>query len=161
MEYLLQVFGGMRLDTAVLLIAALIFMWKIYKKVEMYFKDKYVIEFEKEKQMKDILGQVQQYPKWREQSIERQKEFSSEINDLRNTQKEIIKELKDIEERRKRRREMNCVIGYFRVTAIIPVKTRIHCLRGQKWNQMLFGKCLATMKKRVEMVICILQYNLQ
>lgn len=68
----------------------------------MYFKDKYVIEFEKEKQMKDILGQVQQYPKWREQSIERQKEFSSEINDLRNTQKEIIKELKDIEERRKK-----------------------------------------------------------
>ena len=102
MEYLLQVFGGMRLDTAVLLIAALIFMWKIYKKVEMYFKDKYVIEFEKEKQMKDILGQVQQYPKWREQSIERQKEFSSEINDLRNTQKEIFKELKDIEERRKK-----------------------------------------------------------
>ena len=99
MEYLLQVFGGMRLDTAVLLIAALIFMWKIYKKVEMYFKDKYVIEFEKEKQMKDILGQVQQYPKWREQSIERQKEFSSEINDLRNTQKEIIKELKDISTR--------------------------------------------------------------
>lgn len=42
------------------------------------------------------------YPKWREQSIERQKEFSSEINDLRNTQKEIIQELKDIEERRKK-----------------------------------------------------------
>lgn len=95
-------FGGMRLGTVVLLIAAFIFMWKTYKKVEAYFKDKYEMEAEKEKQMKDILGQVQQYPKWREQSIERQKEFSSEINDLRNTQKEIIQELKDIEERRKK-----------------------------------------------------------
>lgn len=77
-------------------------MAKAEDKVEAYFKDKYEMEAEKEKQMKDILGQVQQYPKWREQSIERQKEFSSEINDLRNTQKEIIQELKDIEERRKK-----------------------------------------------------------
>ena len=90
MNEFLEVFGGMRLGTVVLLIAAFIFMWKTYKKVEAYFKDKYEMEAEKEKQMKDILGQVQQYPKWREQSIERQKEFSSEINDLRNTQKEII-----------------------------------------------------------------------
>ena len=102
MDEFLEVFGGMRLGTVVLLIAAFIFMWKTYKKVEAYFKDKYEMEAEKEKQMKDILGQVQQYPKWREQSIERQKEFSSEINDLRNTQKEIIQELKDIEERRKK-----------------------------------------------------------
>lgn len=82
MDEFLEVFGGMRLGTVVLLIAAFIFMWKTYKKVEAYFKDKYEMEAEKEKQMKDILGQVQQYPKWREQSIERQKEFSSEINDL-------------------------------------------------------------------------------
>lgn len=102
MNEFLEVFGGMRLGTVVLLIAAFIFMWKTYKKVEAYFKDKYEMEAEKEKQMKDILGQVQQYPKWREQSIERQKEFSSEINDLRNTQKEIIQELKDIEERREK-----------------------------------------------------------
>ena len=56
MDEFLEVFGGMRLGTVVLLIAAFIFMWKTYKKVEAYFKDKYEMEAEKEKQMKDILG---------------------------------------------------------------------------------------------------------
>lgn len=39
MDEFLEVFGGMRLGTVVLLIAAFIFMWKTYKKVEAYFKD--------------------------------------------------------------------------------------------------------------------------
>lgn len=34
MDEFLEVFGGMRLGTVVLLIAAFIFMWKTYKKVE-------------------------------------------------------------------------------------------------------------------------------
>ncbi len=102
MDAFLEIFGALRLETVVVVIAATVFMWKIYQKISTYFKEKYEIEFEKEKEMKNILLQVQQYPKWREQSIKRQKEFSEEINDLRNTQKEIIKELKDIEERRKK-----------------------------------------------------------
>lgn len=102
MDAFLEMFGSLRLGTVVVVIAATVFMWKIYQKVTEYFKEKYEMESEKENEMKNILSQVQQYPKWREQSIERQKEFSEEINDLRNTQKEIIKELKDIEERRKK-----------------------------------------------------------
>ena len=102
MEPFLEAFGGLTLGTIAVLIAAIIFMWKIYKKVEEYFVKKYEAEAEKEKQMQDILQQVRQYPQWRQQSIERQKEFASEIDTLSNTQKEIIKELKDIEERRKK-----------------------------------------------------------
>lgn len=49
MDEFLEVFGGMRLGTVVLLIAAFIFMWKTYKKVEAYFKDKYEMEAEKRK----------------------------------------------------------------------------------------------------------------
>lgn len=102
MEAFLEAFGGLTLGTIAVLIAAIIFMWKIYKKVEEYFVKKYEAEVEKEKQMQDILQQVQQYPQWRQQSIERQIEFASEIDTLSNAQKEIIKELKDIEERRKK-----------------------------------------------------------
>lgn len=102
MDTALEIFGELKLDIIILVLSSVVFMWKTYKKVEMYFRDKYEMESEKEKQMKDILGQVQQYPKWREQSIQRQQEFSKEINDLRKTQKEIIEELKNIEERRKK-----------------------------------------------------------
>ena len=102
MKEFLAVFGEMKVATVVLVIAAVIFLAKIYKIVAAHFREKYKIEMEKEKQMKSILEQVEMYPKWREQSIECQKEFTKAINALQENQAEITKELKDMEERRKK-----------------------------------------------------------
>ena len=98
----LQVFGEIKVATVVIVIAAFIFLFKIYKAVAAYFREKYRLEMEKEKQMQGILKQVEMYPKWREQSIERQKEFTKAIDKLQQNQAEITRELKDIEERRKK-----------------------------------------------------------
>lgn len=102
MKEFLTVFGEMKVATAVLVIAAVIFMFKIYKVVAAHFREKYRLEMEKEEQMKGILEQVKMYPKWREQSIERQKEFTKAIDNLQKNQAEITRELKEIEERRKK-----------------------------------------------------------
>ena len=102
MKEFLTVFGETKVATVVLVIAAVIFMFKIYKIVAAHFREKYRIEMEKEKQMKGILEQVEMYPKWREQSIERQKEFTKAIDALQKNQAEITRELKEIEERRKK-----------------------------------------------------------
>ena len=98
----LQVFGEIKVATVVIVIAAFIFLFKIYKAVAAYFREKYRLEMEKEKRMQGILKQVEMYPKWREQSIERQKEFTKAIDNLQKNQAEITRELKDIEERRKK-----------------------------------------------------------
>ena len=98
----LQVFGEIKVATVVIVIAAFIFLFKIYKAVAAYFREKYRLEMEKEKQMQGILKQVEMYPKWREQSIERQKEFTRAIDKLQQNQAEITRELKEIEERRKK-----------------------------------------------------------
>lgn len=98
----LQVFGEIKVATVVIVIAAFIFLFEIYKAVATYFREKYRLEMEKEKQMQGILKQVEMYPKWREQSIERQKEFTKAIDKLQQNQAEITRELKEIEERRKK-----------------------------------------------------------
>lgn len=98
----LQVFGEIKVATVVIVIAAFIFLFKIYKAIAAYFREKYRLEMEKEEQMKGILEQVKMYPKWREQSIERQKEFTKAIDKLQQNQAEITRELKEIEERRKK-----------------------------------------------------------
>ena len=98
----LQVFGEIKVATVVIVIAAFIFLFKIYKAVAAYFREKYRLEMEKEKRMQGILKQVEMYPKWREQSIERQKEFTKAIDKLQQNQAEITRELKEIEERRKK-----------------------------------------------------------
>lgn len=102
MKEFLTVFGEIKVATVVIVIAAFIFLFKIYKAVAAYFREKYRLEMEKEKRMQGILKQVEMYPKWREQSIERQKEFTKAIDKLQQNQAEITKELKDIEERRKK-----------------------------------------------------------
>ncbi|MDO4679002.1 MAG: hypothetical protein Q4B00_10320 [Eubacteriales bacterium] len=102
MKEFLQVFGEIKVATVVIVIAAFIFLFKIYKAVAAYFREKYRLEMEKEKQMQGILKQVEMYPKWREQSIERQKEFTRAIDKLQQNQAEITRELKEIEERRKK-----------------------------------------------------------
>lgn len=102
LDAFLKLFGNIKVATAVLVIAALVFLYGIYKVVANHFREKYRIEMEKEEQMKGILEQVKMYPKWREQSIERQKEFTRAIDNLQRNQAEITKELKEIEERRKK-----------------------------------------------------------
>ena len=97
MDEFLKLFGDLKVATVVLVIAAVIFLAKIYKIVAAHFREKYRIEMEKEEQMKGILEQVKMYPKWREQSIERQKEFTQAIDKLQRNQAEITKELKDVE----------------------------------------------------------------
>lgn len=107
LDAFLKLFGDMTVATVVLIIATLIFLWKVYKVIEKHFKEKYVAEAKKEKQFSDILSQVQQYPKWRQQSIDIQNKFATSISDLQKSQEEITEELRIIEERRKKTERNN------------------------------------------------------
>lgn len=78
----LEVFGGMKVGTVVVVIAAIIFLWKICTAVEKYFRGKWEIERGKEQQMKDILEQVRKYPEWHQQSIDIRSELSESISNL-------------------------------------------------------------------------------
>ena len=102
MEPFVKVFVNITVDKIALLIAAIFFLWKIYKKVEDYFSKRALSEAEREKKIQDILDQAQMYPKWHEQSIQYQKKYAEEIDSLRETQKEIITKLDDAEKKRKK-----------------------------------------------------------
>lgn len=102
MNEFIEVFGGMKVAAVVIIIAALVFMWKIYKIVENHFRKKYDAEAKKVAQMNDILEQVKKYPDWRKQSIEYQKKYAEEIRTLQEKQNEIIEELRKNEEKRKK-----------------------------------------------------------
>lgn len=78
----LEIFGDLKVATVVLVITAVIFLWKVFKAVENYYHKKWEVEKEKEKQTKDILEQVQNYPKWHQQSIDIRDKFSETIASL-------------------------------------------------------------------------------
>lgn len=102
MNEFIEIFGDMKVAAVVMIIAAIVFLWKIYKVVEKHFRKKYDAEAQRAAQMNDILEQVKKYPEWRRQSIEYQKKYAEEIQKLQETQTEIIGELRENEEKRKK-----------------------------------------------------------
>lgn len=102
MNEFIEIFGDMKVAAVVMIIAVIVFLWKIYKVVEKHFRKKYDAEAQRAAQMHDILEQVKKYPEWRRQSIEYQKKYAEEIQKLQKTQTEIIGELRENEEKRKR-----------------------------------------------------------
>ena len=78
MNEFIEIFGDMKVAAVVMIIAAIVFLWKIYKVVEKHFRKKYDAEAQRAAQMHDILEQVKKYPEWRRQSIEYQKKYAEE-----------------------------------------------------------------------------------
>ena len=101
MDAFLKLFGDLKVAT-VSLIAAVIFLAKIYKMVAAHFREKYRIEMEKERADERYSGTGEDVSGMAGTEYREQKEFTQAIDKLQRNQAEITKELKDIEERRKK-----------------------------------------------------------
>lgn len=103
LEQFLSVFGGITVTQIVLWGLAIFFLYKIYIEARKYLIKKYESEKEKNEQLKTCLDQVKKYPEYRQQSIEMQKHFQTEIDGLKKSQIETTECLKQMEEKQERR----------------------------------------------------------
>lgn len=116
-EQFLAVFGDIRLEFIVILILAGVFIWNVCRQVKAFLDkkadlliEKHEADRQKDEQIKQVLHEVNQYPKYREQSRQIQQTFQREIDELKlaqtelsNTQQEIHAELKQMKETNDRR----------------------------------------------------------
>lgn len=116
-EQFLTIFGDIRLEFIIVLILAGVFVWNVYMKIKAFLDqkanlliEKHEAEKQKDEQLKQVLYEVNQYPKYREQSRKIQETFQHEIDELKlaqtelsNTQQEIHAELKQMKETNDRR----------------------------------------------------------
>lgn len=103
LEQFLSVFGGITVTQIVLWGLAILFLYKIYIEARKYLIKRYESEKEKNEQLKTCLDQVKKYPEYRQQSIEMQKHFQTEIDGLKKSQIETTECLKQMEEKQERR----------------------------------------------------------
>lgn len=82
MEYFLESFGDVKVGSVVILICALAFFLKCYQRIKEYFSEKTIEERERDEQLKKMFEQVEQYPKWRNQSIEMRNGLEKSIEKL-------------------------------------------------------------------------------
>lgn len=89
MEQFLTIFGDIKITQVVVCILACFFIWKIYKQLYKFIIEKYKAEKQKEEQIQNLFTEVNKYPEYRKQSREIQEQFRTEIDGLRNTQRQL------------------------------------------------------------------------
>lgn len=97
MEYFLELFGDKTVGWAVAVIAAGIFLFACYRKVEKYFSEKAIREKEKDQQVQAVIDQAKQFPQWHQQSIDIREEFNETIRDIGEKIDSVNGSIKDLQ----------------------------------------------------------------
>lgn len=106
MDAFLTLFGDITVSKIVVFIAAIIFLFSIYKEVKKYIDTKIKEQQQKTKQeeeykkkINDAWNETQKYPMYRAQSIQIQSDFETKISGVRDEESNIMKEIKKISDR--------------------------------------------------------------
>lgn len=110
MEEFLSIFGNITILQVVQFVLAVVFVVLVYRQVKKYFQKKITeqnkraaIDEQRDKQLKEALDSVRQYPKYRQQSLEIQEKLQAQIEALNQAQQELNKRMSDMEEAADRR----------------------------------------------------------
>lgn len=104
MEAFLKIFGDINVSTVVIIGAAVIFLYSMYKKFSNGIIENHEKNKARDEKIEQVLEQVAQYPQWRQQSIEKQKELNSNIEKLTITVERISKRQDEIDAEAKTRK---------------------------------------------------------
>lgn len=96
MEYFLQTFGGITVEKVVVIIAAIVFLVAIYKKIEKYISEKAIRDKQEKESIQRVIDQAEQYPKWHQQSIDIRESLNGSIQSLGNKLDAVNKALDEM-----------------------------------------------------------------
>lgn len=103
MQQFLELFGEVRVVTVVCVVVAASFVAGVFikckKSVECWFQKKQ----EGKAKIDKIISQVEQYPVWRQQSIDIQKGYDKAISELKERQEENTRLLQELREENRKR----------------------------------------------------------
>ena len=102
----LEVFGDLSLGTVVLVGAALFFVWSIFKKTQKGIIEHYEKQKETTEKLQQAVDAVAQYPIYRQQSVEKQKEIQNMFKEIKDSIANLEKRL-NVLEHEKNERELN------------------------------------------------------
>lgn len=127
LDEFLNLFGGITLSSLIEIILSVVFLYSIYMKVKKYLDKRYEEEAERkekeeerDKQLKIAIDSINEYPKYRAQSLEIQEKLEAQIKELKESQDINTKRLEEIEESNKlrdRNRLRDILLRYFRYYA--------------------------------------------
>ena len=97
MEAVMQVFGDIKVSDVIIFIMAVVFIVGMLRSVSNYFKNKTKQDLARDEEYKKVLDQVNKYPTWRQQSIDKQRELTGAINTLSDRIEETNSKISDLQ----------------------------------------------------------------
>lgn len=96
-EAFMQTFGSVTIGSVAVLLAALFFIWKMFRKIQDGIVEHHEAEKAKNEKLQKALDAIAVYPQYRQQSIEIQKKLQGGIDRLTTTVERIEKRQDEIE----------------------------------------------------------------
>lgn len=103
MEQFLELFGEVRVSTVVCVLVAASFLVGVFVKCKKAVDGWYQKRQEEKAKIDKIISQVEQYPTWRQQSINIQKGYDKAISELKQRQEENTELLQNLREENRKR----------------------------------------------------------
>lgn len=105
MDALIEVFGKYSVGSLILLVAAFVFLCKIYWKMKKVIVEQHDLKKAQDEQITRIIEQEAKYPEWRKQSLDIQKKLTERMDEMQKFQEDVMRRIEEIEaERRKQKR---------------------------------------------------------
>jgi energy-converting hydrogenase A subunit M len=99
----MEVFGDISVGDVALVIAACVFLYTIYKKIQNTIIVNHDKEEERNQKLQQALDAISKYPQYRQQSINMQKKLQGAIDELSNSISRIEQKQLQIDEEKKKR----------------------------------------------------------
>lgn len=104
MDALIEAFGSYSIDSMVVLVAAFIFLYKIYRKTAQAIVEQHDVKRMQDEKIQQILDQESKYPEWRKQSLNIQEKLTDRLDNIEQSQENVIQRIEEIEAERKRQK---------------------------------------------------------
>lgn len=105
MDALMEVFGSYSVGSLILLVAAFVFLCKIYREMKKVIVEQHDLKKAQDEQITRIVEQEAKYPEWRQQSLDIQKKLTERMDAIQKSQEDVMRRIEEIEvERRKQKR---------------------------------------------------------
>lgn len=104
MDALIEAFGSYSIGSVIVLVAAFVFLYKIYRKAAQAIVEQHDTKKAQDEKIQKILDQESKYPEWRRQSIGIQEKLTDRLDNIEQSQKSVIRRLEEIEAERKRQK---------------------------------------------------------
>lgn len=134
MTEFLEVFGNITIGAITVVASAVIFIFKIYMQIKKHLIEKYKVEEEREREIKEVIKQAAEYPKWHKHSLDVQKEFGDAIEVIKKAQ---ISNAESLEQLRKEIGEKDATTRRYRI-----LRFNDEILHGTKHTKEHFDQIL-------------------